>query len=197
MLIDIVNNIEENLTFFGHTWYLSPIRRNFRCLYMTHVEKSEITPYVEKFQVSPKHRCGEIWNLSYFVGIYSVYREICFVIIYMLWCVENWVKLCLWRKVTNIRYDFGYVHNIDKYCAVYTIYCIEIVHKWGWGGLAQYYSSYWAGWPQGNSAPLALSQNIHFQHLQTSSKTFSKTCTTFPKTNLFFSDFEENELSVL
>ena len=30
-----------------------------------------------------------------------------------------------------------------------------------WWRSAQYYSSYWAGWPQGNSAPLALSQNIH------------------------------------
>ena len=34
--------------------------RNFRFLNVTDMEKSEVSPHMEKFPISPHHRCGQI-----------------------------------------------------------------------------------------------------------------------------------------
>ena len=41
--------------------------RNFRFLYMIDVEKSEVSPHVEHFQIYPNDRGVEISNLSTYV----------------------------------------------------------------------------------------------------------------------------------
>ena len=91
--------------------------RNFRFQYKTDVEKSEISPHVEEFQIfhttdvgkseilliwrnSTHDRCGEIC----FVAIYAIFPIICFVEIYALLRGEKLSqKLYPWRK--NDKYE--------------------------------------------------------------------------------------------
>ena len=87
--------------------------RYFRFLNVTDMEKSEVSPHMEKFLNSPHHRCGQIWNFStscmcvmwrmsphkckiYFVLLYNrfCHNLRCFVAKYvLLWfahfCVEK------------------------------------------------------------------------------------------------------------
>ena len=106
--------------------------RNFRFQYMTDVEKFEISPHAEEFQIFPHNICGEMWNFAKFGGIshistWQVWRntkftlfcccKICFVMNYAVFaksvfarftrfCVEkNWAKNWVGgEKMTNIRY---------------------------------------------------------------------------------------------
>ena len=104
------------------TWYLLQISqiifveeksvmwRNLKFLYITDVKISQISPHMEKFQMSPHDRSGKIWNSPHlacvwcrkrrhickiydiflkkisFVKIYALCREIHFVAIYALLC---------------------------------------------------------------------------------------------------------------
>ena len=50
------------------TWYTGPWRksviwRNFKFLYMKHVEKAKISPHLDLFQISSHDRFREIWYL--------------------------------------------------------------------------------------------------------------------------------------
>ena len=38
--------------------------RYFRFLNVTDMEKSEVSPHMEKFLIHPHHICGQIWNFS-------------------------------------------------------------------------------------------------------------------------------------
>ena len=105
--------------------------RNFRFQCMTDVEKFEISPHAEEFQLFPHNRCGKMWNFAKFGGIlhistWQMWRnpkftlfcccKICFVTNYAVFaksvlarftcfCVEkNWAKN--WtggEKMTNMR----------------------------------------------------------------------------------------------
>ena len=64
--------------------------RNFRFQYMTDVEKSEISPCVEEFQIfhTTDVKKSEIYPVFgceiCFVAIYAIFHVICFVAIYAL-----------------------------------------------------------------------------------------------------------------
>ena len=100
--------------------------RNFRFQCMTDVEKFEISPHAEEFQLFPHNRCGKMWNFAKFGGIlhistWQMWRnpkftlfcccKICFVTNYAVFaksvlaritcfCVEkNWAR---WRKKLQI-----------------------------------------------------------------------------------------------
>ena len=81
--------------------------RNFRCLPMTDVEKSEILHIwhvcdVENVAIYAKFMLFS-WKIS-FVKIYALCREIRFVVIYALLCGEKFIqKFCMWRK--NDKYQ--------------------------------------------------------------------------------------------
>ena len=51
-------------------------RINFTFLHMTDVEKSEISPHVEWFQIYSHDRCGEIYNLLHYV--YNLWHFVAF-----------------------------------------------------------------------------------------------------------------------
>ena len=106
--------------------------RNFRFQCMTDVEKFEISPHAEEFQLFPHNRCGKMWNFAKFGGIlhistWQMWRnpkftlfcccKICFVTNYAVFaksvlarftrfCVEkNWAKNWIGgEKMTNMRY---------------------------------------------------------------------------------------------
>ena len=106
--------------------------RNFRFQYMTDVEKFEISPHAEEFQLFPHNRCGKMWNFAKFgeilhISTWQMWRnpkftlfcccKICFVTNYavfaksvlarfMRFCVEkNWAKNWIGgEKMTNMRY---------------------------------------------------------------------------------------------
>ena len=92
--------------------------RNFRFQYMTDVDKSEIPPHVEEFQISVHDRCGEIWSFAKFGGISPCFCcKICFVLFTLFFaksvlsrftrfCVEKSLsKNCIGgEKMTNMRY---------------------------------------------------------------------------------------------
>ena len=46
--------------------------RNFRFQCMTDVEKFEISPHAEEFQLFPHNRCGKMWNFAKFGGILHI-----------------------------------------------------------------------------------------------------------------------------
>ena len=101
--------------------------RNFKFLYLTDVEITEISPHVESFESSPHDICGAIWNILHyqqimctiygvlshfillcckisFIWIYAVLSQNRFVAIYALLRGENLSqKLCPWRK--NDKYE--------------------------------------------------------------------------------------------
>ena len=100
---------------------------------MTYVQKFEISPHAEEFQIFPHNRCGDMWNFAKYGGISHIFRwqmwrnpkftlfccsKICFVANYAVFaksvlarftcfCVEN-NSAKNWlggEKMTNIRYD--------------------------------------------------------------------------------------------
>ena len=76
--------------------------RNFSFPCMTIVGKLKISPHVEKFQMSPHDRCGEIWNSPHMACVWCrKRRHICkiYAILYALSCGEKLSpKVHLWRK---------------------------------------------------------------------------------------------------
>ena len=86
--------------------------RNFKCLPMTDVEKSEILHIwhvcdVENVAIYAKFMLFS-WKKSVFFKIYELCREIRFVVIYALLCGEKFVqKFSMWRKMTNMRSGFN------------------------------------------------------------------------------------------
>ena len=48
----------------GSTSHTCQMRRDFRFVFIYHAQKSEITPHVEKFPMSPHLSCIEIWYFS-------------------------------------------------------------------------------------------------------------------------------------
>ena len=77
--------------------------RNFRYQYMTALEKSEIRPHLEEFQIFPYNRCG-VWRNSTFLHITDVKKsesypvfccKIYFVAIYAFLLLQN----SLWRDL--------------------------------------------------------------------------------------------------
>ena len=95
-----------------HVWRLQGNKkilymwRNFRCLPMTDVEKSEILHIwhvcdVENVAIYAKFMLFS-WKIS-FVKIYALCREIRFVVIYALLCGEKFIqKISMWRKKWQI-----------------------------------------------------------------------------------------------
>ena len=117
------------------TWYLWLILlvekivmwRNFSFPCMTIVGKLKISPHVEKFQMSPHDRCGEIWNSPHMAcvwcrkrchicKIYAIYAVLLLNLLFTLFCREIFAtiyalscgeklspKVHLWRK--NDKYQ--------------------------------------------------------------------------------------------
>ena len=84
--------------------------RNFSFPRMTIVGKLKISPHVEKFQMSPHDRCGEIWNSPHIicvlckkVAIYAKFMQ--FLPQFTCFHVEkNWAQKYIYvEKMTNIR----------------------------------------------------------------------------------------------
>ena len=81
----------------------------FHILYMTNVEKSQISPHVEWFKISSHERCGEIWyllhcvyNLWYFVAFYTVLlQNSYFFWLFTVFCrkiLSRDLRAIVWRK---------------------------------------------------------------------------------------------------
>ena len=81
--------------------------RNFSFPCMTIVGKLKISPHVEKFQMSPHDRCGEIWNSPHMACVWCrKRRHICKIhAIFTRFHVEkNWAqKHICGEKMTNMR----------------------------------------------------------------------------------------------
>ena len=110
-----------------YSWRKIVMWRNFSFPCMTIVGKLKISPHVEKFQMSPHDRCGEIWNSPHMACVWCrKRRHICkiyaiFATIYTLSCGEKLSpKVHLWRKMTNIRSAFTKHRHI---CKIYAFFC--------------------------------------------------------------------------
>ena len=120
--------------------------RNFRFQCMTDVEKFEISPHAEEFQLFPHNRCGKMWNFAKFGGIlhistWQMWRnpkftlfcccKICFVTNYAVFAKSVLArftrgeklsqKFDRWRK--NDKYEVWDIANnafsLDQICSVY------------------------------------------------------------------------------
>ena len=70
--------------------------RNFSFPCMTIVGKLKISLHVEKFQMSPHDRCGEIWNSSHMACVWC--RRRCHICkIYAIFCHN--LRAFMWRKI--------------------------------------------------------------------------------------------------
>ena len=121
----------KNLNFgwLWHTWYLSQCHkwdmwiksvkwRNFRFLYMTDVETSEIYPHaIWRYVRFPNYfTCEEISNFSTHNTIicnlrYFVANLFCCDLLAFVWRKLS-PKLNMWRKKTNIRYGLRWLFSL-------------------------------------------------------------------------------------
>ena len=85
--------------------------RNFSFLYMIIVGKLKISPRVEKFQMSPHDRCGEIWNSQHMAcvwckkrrHIWKIYKKNCHNLRAFMWRKIEPKSTFVEKKMTNMR----------------------------------------------------------------------------------------------
>ena len=91
--------------------------RNFSFLCMTIFGKLKISPHVKKFQMSPRDRCGEIWNSPHMACVWCKKRHHICKIYALFLKMGFYCNLCRFvaKSVIHAVFSLNFCHNLRAF----------------------------------------------------------------------------------